>query len=189
MEKPLNDYLEKMKKNLNPIPASERTDIINEIKSEMLELQNNGVSAEEIIERLGNPKDLAIAYLGNLMAQEKGFSWHRVLVICAFCGLVGFSGMIVIPTLGIVAPTFIICGIACPCLGILKLIDYILELGLPFVENVGVFISDSFTLNPFVEFFVILLTGILLIAAGIGAWKLLVFYCRKVSDSAKRIFV
>lgn len=84
MKKILDNYLEKMEKCLRPVPVSERVDIINEIKSEMLELQNNGVSDEMIIERLGDPKELAKAYLGDLISREKGFSWNRVLIICAF---------------------------------------------------------------------------------------------------------
>lgn len=119
MKKILDNYLEKMEKCLRPVPVSERVDIINEIKSEMLELQNNGASDEMIIERLGDPKDLAKAYLGDLISREKGFSWNRVLIICAFCSLVGFSGMVVIPCLGVIAPAFIVCGAICPCLGLI----------------------------------------------------------------------
>lgn len=62
MEKILNDYLEKVEKYLKPLPVSERVDIVKEIKSEILELQGNGKAAGEIIERLGNPKELAKAY-------------------------------------------------------------------------------------------------------------------------------
>ena len=49
MEKILNDYLEKIEKYLKPLPLSERVDIVKEIKSEILELQANGKTAEEII--------------------------------------------------------------------------------------------------------------------------------------------
>ena len=64
MEKILNDYLEKVEKYLKPLPVSERVDIVKEIKSEILELQGNGKAAGEIIERLGNPKELAKAIWG-----------------------------------------------------------------------------------------------------------------------------
>lgn len=40
MNKILDDYLEKTDKYLRPLTAAERADIINEIKSEMYELQN-----------------------------------------------------------------------------------------------------------------------------------------------------
>ena len=58
MEKSLNDYLEKIEKNLKPLPVSERVDIVKEIKSEILELQGDGKTPEEILERMGNPKEL-----------------------------------------------------------------------------------------------------------------------------------
>ena len=53
MEKTLNEYLEKIEKYLRPIVISERVDIVKEIKSEILELQGNGMPSEQILERLG----------------------------------------------------------------------------------------------------------------------------------------
>ena len=111
MEKILNDYLEKIEKYLKPLPLSERVDIVKEIKSEILELQANGKTAEEIIERLGNPKELAKAYLGDLIAKSNSFNWNRVLAICAYYSLASLSGLFVIPVLAICAPVFIVCGI------------------------------------------------------------------------------
>ena len=69
MEKSLNEYLEKIEKNLKPLPASERVDIVQEIKSEMLELQAAGKSEAEILQRLGTPRELAKAYLGDLIVK------------------------------------------------------------------------------------------------------------------------
>lgn len=82
MEKNLNDYLEKTEKYLKPLPVSERVDIVKEIKSEILELQGGGKTAEEILERLGNPKELAKAYLGDWIAKSSSFHWNRILAIC-----------------------------------------------------------------------------------------------------------
>ena len=75
MEKILNDYLEKIERYLKPLPISERVDIVKEIQSEIFELQSNGKNAKEIMERLGNPKELAKAYLGDLIAKGTSFSW------------------------------------------------------------------------------------------------------------------
>ena len=69
MEKRLDDYLERIEKYLKPLPLSERMDIVKEIKSDMLDLQRDGKTVDEIIERLGSPKELAKAYLGNLIAE------------------------------------------------------------------------------------------------------------------------
>lgn len=187
MEKVLNDYLEKMEKYLKPVAVSERVDIIKEIKSEMQELQNNGVPAGKIIERLGEPKDLAKAYLGDLLSKESRFSWNRFLIVCAFYSLVGFSGMIVIPCLGIIAPAFIVCGIIAPVLGAVKMIDYLFSLHIPYVENIGIFLDGVVTFHPVVEFIISLVIGVLIYLAGRGAWKLLVLYCRKISKTAGRL--
>ena len=81
MDKILNEFLEKMENYLRPAAVSEREDIIREIRSGMQELQNNGVPAEQIIERLGNPKDLAKAYLGDLLGTGMG-AWKLLLAYC-----------------------------------------------------------------------------------------------------------
>lgn len=182
MEKALNEYLEKIEKHLKPIAVSERVDIIREIKSEMQELQDNGVTAEQIIDRLGNPKDLAKAYLGDLLSKKSKFSWNKFLTICAFYSLVGFSGLFVIPCLAIIAPAFIVCGVITPILGVIKLVDYLLHLNIPFVEYIG-FQFGTKILNPVPAFFLSLITGVILFLLGKGAWKLLVFYCKKVSKT------
>lgn len=42
----LNEYLEQIEKNLKPLPVAERVDIVQEIKSEMQELQGTGQTPE-----------------------------------------------------------------------------------------------------------------------------------------------
>ena len=113
----------------------------------VFELENDNVPTEIIINRLGDPKELAKAYLGNLLANSKGFSWNRILIICAFYSIVGFSGMIVIPCLAIIAPVFMICGIATPILAAIKMIDYIFSLGIPYMQNIGILLDGLVELN------------------------------------------
>lgn len=175
-------YLDTVDKCLRPLPASERVDIVKEIKGSILEMESDHLSPEQILERLGKPKDLAKAYLGDLLSKERGFSWNRFLTVCAFYSIVGFSGMIVIPCLAIMSPVFIICGIVSPILLAVKMIDYILNLGLPYMENMGIFIGIT-ELNPIVEFAIGLIIGVLLCLIGRGCWKLLVYYCKKVSKT------
>ena len=67
------------------------------------------------MERLGNPKELAKAYLGDLIAKSSTFNWNRVLAICA--------------------PVFILCAIATPILGAVKLVDALLRLDIWFDEK------------------------------------------------------
>lgn len=187
MEKVLNDYLGKMEKYLKPIAVSERVDIINEIKSEMQELQSNGVPAEKIIERLGNPKELAKAYLGDLLSKESKFSWNRFLTVCAFYSLAGLSGMIVIPCLGFIAPAFVFLGIVAPIFGAIKMFNYIFALNIPHMEEIRIVLGGITEFHPVVEFIISLFIGVLIYWAGRGAWKLLVLYCRKVGEAARKL--
>lgn len=185
MEKILNDYLEKVEKYLKPLPVSERVDIVKEIKSEILELQGNGKAAGEIIERLGNPKELAKAYLGNLIAKSNTFNWNRVLAICAYYSLASLSGLFVIPVLAICAPVFIVCAIATPILGAVKLIDALLNLGIPYASYIGI----SGIENPAIVFILSIVMGVALYLIGRGCWKLLAYYIKGVSKAKQHLSI
>lgn len=183
MEKNLNDYLEKIEKYLKPLPISERVDIVKEIKSEILELQGDGKTAEQITERLGNPKELAKAYLGDLIAKSNSFSWNRVLAICAYYSIASLSGLIVIPVLAICSPVFIICAIATPIMGSVKLIDSLLNLGIPYANYIGI----SGIENPVAVFIISIVMGVVLYLIGRGCWKLLVYYIKGVSKAKQHL--
>lgn len=185
----LDKYLATIDKHLKPLPTSERIDIVKEIKVSILEMENEQLSTEQILERLGNPRELAKAYLGDLLSKDTGFSWNRILTICAFYSVVGFSGLIVIPTLAIIAPVFILSGFLVPVIGAIKMINYIFNLGIPYLENVGIVLGGIIVLNPVVEFIISIIVGILIYWAGHGAWKLLLSYCRKISETKKDLSI
>jgi len=183
MENILNDYLEKVERHLKPLPISERVDIVKEIQSEISELRHSGKSAQEIIERLGDPKELAKAYLGDLITKGGGFGWSRFLAVCAYYSLAGLSGVVIIPTLLICSPVFLLCGIATPVMGGLKWIDDLLHLGLPFARNIGI----SGVNSPFLVFILCIAMGTALFLAGIGCWKLLIRYIRGMNSVKKAL--
>lgn len=177
MEKQLNSYLEQVEKYLKPLPVSERVDIVQEIKSEMQELQAAGQTPEQILARLGEPKEMARAYLGDLIAQSGGLSASRVLALCAFYSVTGLSGLFVIPVLGICAPVFLLCGVVTPLLGAVKAVDVALGLHIPYVQYIGI----AGVQNPVLVFVLCILAGIALFALGYGCWKLLVGYVKSIS--------
>lgn len=181
MEKNLDDYLGEIEKYLKPLPVSERIDIVKEIQSEMLELQGDGKTAEEIIERLGNPRDLAKAYLGDVITKNHFFSWKRVFALCAYYSLAGLSGMIIIPVLIICAPVFILCGIATLILGAIKLADT--WLNVPYAD----YIVISGVENPVIAFVICIISGAALYLIGRGCWKLLVYYINAVGKTKQRL--
>ena len=132
MNQSLEKYLTAVDRHLKPLPVSERADIVKEIKSTMLEMESEQMSSKQILDRLGSPKDLAKAYLKDLLVKEKRCSVKRFLILWAFYTAAGFSGMVVIPVLAVIAPVFLLCGIAAPVLSAVKMFDYLLNLQIPF---------------------------------------------------------
>lgn len=177
MDTRLNEYLEQIEKNLKPLPVSERVDIVQEIKSEMEELYGAGQTSDQILQRLGNPRELARAYLGDKITRDTRLSWGRVLAICTYYSLTGLTGLVVIPTLGICAPTFLLCGIVVPLLGVIKLVNDLLRLHIPYAE----YITVAGVENPVLAFLFCLAAGAALCGLGYGCWKLLMGYIRSVS--------
>lgn len=186
MNQRFEKYLSTVDRHLKPLPVSERIDIVKEIKGTILELTHDGLSEEQIIERLGKPKELAKAYLTGLLTRKQSLNLTRLLTVCAFYSVAGFSGLFVIPILAVTAPSFLLCGILSLLAGAVKLTDYLLRLKLPFAQYI-VFEFNSVVLSPIPTFFFSIGTGILLLLAGYGAWKLLLFYCRKVGTAKKRL--
>ena len=192
MNTSLEKYLNTIDRHLKPLPVSERVDIVKEIKSSILEMEQENLSSEEILRRLGDPKELAKAYLGDLLSNRKSkgrSAWAHFLTVCAFYSVVGFSGIVIIPTLGILAPAFLLSGIACPVIGLVKLLDSLLHLGLPFAGYIGISIPGIVEFAPSVEFLLTVIIGALFIAAGAACWKLLVAYCKKVSRTHQHLAV
>lgn len=185
MEKILDHYLEKIERHLKPLPVSERVDIVKEIKSEMLALLDAGKTSEEIMNRLGEPKDLAKAYLGDVIQKEKTITTTKVLAMMAYYSLTSLSGIVVIPTFIVCAPVFIICGAVCPILGVIKMLDSLLKLGIPFAENIVVAGIE----NPFLAFLLCVAVGLGLILAGCACWKLLLGYFKLVSKTRDRLSI
>ncbi|WP_455543467.1 DUF1700 domain-containing protein [Intestinibacter sp.] len=189
MNAKLEKYLDTIDKNLKPLPTSERVDIVKEIKGSIIEMEQENLSTKQILDRLGNPKDLAKAYLGDLLANGTGFSWNRFLTVCAFYSIVGFSGMFVIPCLAILAPVFIASGFITPILGTIKLADYLLNLNIPYVDYIGIGAGGHSMVSPIPFFFLSILFGVILFYIGKWSWKLLISYCKRVSKTKKDLSI
>lgn len=188
MAEKLEKYLSTIDRYLRPLPTSERIDIVKEIKGSILEMEHENLTQEQIMERLGNPREMAKAYLGDLLSKGTGFSWNRFLTICAYYSVVGISGLFIIPTLAIIASVFIGCAVLVPLLAIAKLVNYLLNLGIPFMELIH-FQIGTMELNPINSFIVSIITGVILYLLGHGSWKLLLSYCKKVSTTKKELSI
>lgn len=183
MDKEIKAYLASVDRCLKPMTASERADILREMESEIADLQQSNLTTQEILDRLGPPKALAKAYLQDLLTKNHDIRWNRILMTFAYCGLVGFSGLFVIPTLGILAPTLMICGVICPVAGLIKLAGHIIGKEVPYI----MFQFGSVTLSPWAAFPASIVLGILLFFLGKGAWNLLLRYLQTASEVGKKI--
>lgn len=181
----MDTYLKRVEKYLSPLPASERADIVREIASEMLELQSNGKTAGEIVARLGEPQELARAYLSDLIAKNRSFSWTRITALCAYYSLVSLTGLIVIPTLAICAPVFIVSAIVTLVLAVIKLVDSLLNLGIPCANYIVMAGIES----PALAFILSIITGAVLYLIGRGCWKLLIRYIKTVNKAKRRLSI
>lgn len=168
LEKSLNEYLEKIEKYLKPLAVSERVDIVKEIKSQMLELKLGGVCPEQIMERLGNPKELAKAYLGQAITESDGFHWRRLSAVFAFYSLAGISGMCILPITSICAIAFMVSGVLCPVAGIVKFVASIMGYE---IQQIGITIGD-FSASAIAALPLSILIGVVLFAVGWLFWKL-----------------
>ena len=180
MEKTLEQYLNAVDRKLRPLPLSERVDIVREIKSSMQEMQAEGLAAEAILKRLGRPEALARAYLSDLMVQPQRSGWKKLLTLLAFYSVVGLSGMVVIPVLGICAPTFLLCGVVVPLAGLVKFLAwYLLGIDMPYISMQ----FGPFTPPVALEFVCSLVAGALLFLLGRACWRLLMWYLRTVGNT------
>lgn len=167
MANEIDNYLHKVNNYLKPIIKSEREDIILEIKSEIYELGKSGNTNEEIITRLGEPKQLARAYIENGLCNSNNIV-HDILSTIAYVLIVGFSGVFVLPFTAISSIVFLVSGIICPVTGIIKFIAYLFGNN---IESIG-FTLGKYSANP-IEFLPIsLVIGILLMGLSYLMWKI-----------------
>ncbi|CAI8808352.1 DUF1700 domain-containing protein [Brevibacillus sp. IT-7CA2] len=179
MDKILNEYLEKIGKHLMPMSTPERIDIVKEIKSVMLELQHNGVSSEQIIERLGDPKELAKAYLGEAISKNSTFSWHKFGAVFAFYSYAGVNGMFVLPIISILSITFMISGVIAPIGGIIKFVGYLMGYDIAGITfEIGAFTAT----RPMQYLPFSIVSGVLMFLLGKVLWKLTMKYIHAISQ-------
>lgn len=145
----IDQYLDTVSRHLKSLPASERIDIVNEIKSQLTELRGSGKSQEEILERMGSPKDMAKAYLEDSITKSTSFSWKKLCSVIAYYSLAGTAWLFVLPFTGLGGAAFMACGVLTPIAGIIKFAAFLLGMDIPQIQfAVGSFSADAVTLLP-----------------------------------------
>lgn len=110
---------------------------------------------------------------------------YKISQIILFYLLASFTGIIILPTLGIVAPTFILSGIIVPIAGFIKLIAYIFGQDIPFI----IFNFGKITLNPIIGFLLSVVIGIFMAIAGLYMWKILIKYIHYILDKKSKLYI
>lgn len=176
MEKVLNDYLEKMEKHLKPLPAADRIDIVNEIKSEMSELAASGMSGEDIVRQLGAPKALAGAYLADEINKMKKFSWKKFAMVFSFYSYASIGGLFIMPITICFAVAFFICGVLCPIAGVVKVAAHFMGYEMPWLALT----FGDYVAGPFEFLGIAVVLGIILFLLGKLFWKLTTLFVKSV---------
>lgn len=183
----MNDFMEKylgeVDRRLRRLPVAERVDIVNELKSEMAELVSGGMTPEQIVARLGSAKELAGGYLGDAIARSPRFSWRRLGLVAALYSYAGLGGIIILPVTSICAAAFLLCGAACPIIGVVNLACELIGVDLPWV----MFQVGGWTAGPWLGFVLACLAGVLLIALGLLCWKATVAFIKSVSGAKRKL--
>ncbi len=178
MDKILNQYLDKVDKYLRPMSAADRADIINEIKSGMAELEaGKSLTPEQIRERLGDPRELAQAYLGEAIAKTHGCDMRKLAAVMAFYAAAGLGGMFILPFTAILGAALMLCGVIAPLAGLVKAAGFLLGMDVPVI----VFQFGSWTAHPLLALPLSVLMGALFFLAGKGLWKITLKYIQIVA--------
>ena len=178
MDATLNRYLEQIETYLKPLAPAERADIIREIHSEMLELGDcQGLSPEQIITRLGSPKELASAYLGDSITENFSFSLNKLGKLLAFYSLAGLGFLFVLPFLSVLSVGLLISAAVAPLAGLVNLIGALTGFDVPFI----VFQFGSYIPSPLASFPLSVVVSVLLYLTGMGLWRVMIKYIRILS--------
>jgi len=174
----MENYLTKLDKYLSILPDEEREDILKELQSHIIELQNKeGKTVDTILTQLGDPRKLAKGYLAEYINDEsKGSKSHKIIVGIKYV-MLGFTSTLVVPILTLL---FVVFYAAVPIIliaGLLKTLGSFIGLDFPFIMlNFG----DWSMPAPFV-FFACIPLALLMWLAGRGCWNLLQQYYKKVA--------
>ena len=184
MDKELELYLTTVDRYLKNMPVSERIDVIKELKSCMEDLQlNNSLSTQEIVARLGSPKELAAGYLSEKIAMSHSFSLKKLLMVFSFYSLVSLSGMFIIPCGTVLSGGLLACSILGPVAALIKLLGFLFGFNVPF----SFFLFGEYELHPLLTFPVTIALCAFLYWAGKALWKLVIKYIHMVSTTKQKL--
>ena len=123
MDERTTRYIAELEHELKRLPARDREDALREIRSHLQEASDSGAASPLTLARLGSPRNLAAAYIGEYLSARESSVPTRALRVAAVGGYAfgtTFSSIFVVPTLAASAVAFGIAGIVTPILGLMR---------------------------------------------------------------------
>jgi len=187
----IDRYLTRLSKELADLPEPERTEVIGEIRSHAAEAMQAGAEPAAVLERFGDPRQLAAAYRVELALQGSGWwqqasgwrlpgSGRRLRGVGRFFAVLGVTAVtslmsfIVIVVLGALTLAFTGGGVAAIVAGALSLL-------LP-----GTFIESTLAIPQTISELLAIGAGVALSFLGFISAIALFFYVRIVVRSFRR---
>ena len=160
---------------------------LKELKREIKAYKNEKEAINYLVEKTKlSEKECESIYdflMNSNTDKENKNTTNNIFKTILFYCVVSLTGIVVLPTLGIIAPVFILCAFICPIAGIIHCISGIFGFNLPFVS----FQFGNMTLNPFLGLVVSIIIGIILYFIGKGSWKLLLLYINKIKEKIESL--
>src|SRR3977135_4102747 len=123
MDERTTRYIGELQHELRKLPARDREDALREIRSHLQEASDSGTPSPLTLARLGSPRNLAAAYMGDyLSARESSLPTRalRVAAVGAYVFGTTFSSLFIVPTLAASALAFGIARVVTPILGLMR---------------------------------------------------------------------
>lgn len=183
MNEKATHYLQQLSKHLNRLETQERIDILEEVESHIFEAVSNGASIDHVLQTLGDPKKLAHSYTSEALLKNGSFNLSSMMQLLKFYFITGFSGMFVIPVVGILSIAFYFSAFISVAAGIIKTVGLFFGYSLPIsVMNFGFWQAPDFMTLP-----ICLVFGFLFYVASRKMWRWLKDYLFSISVAHRKL--
>lgn len=110
----------------------------------------------------------------------------KIKQLLLFYLIVSFTGIFILPCLGIVAPTFIVSAVIIPVCALTDLLSLLIT-GKDILQIT--FQLGKIYLHPAIAFPVSIVIAIILFVIGMYIWKLLIKYIKYIANKRKRLYI
>ncbi|MGL4695275.1 DUF1700 domain-containing protein [Enterococcus larvae] len=183
MNEKVTHYLQQLNKHLNRLDTQERVDILEEVESHIFEAVSNGASVDHVLQTLGNPKKLADSYTNEALLKNGSFNLSSMAQLMKFYFITGFSGMFIIPVVGILSIAFYFSSFVVIAAGVIKTVGLFFGYSLPItVMNFGFWQAPDFMTLP-----ICLVFGLLFYVGSRKMWHWLKDYLLSISVAHRKL--